>query len=227
MSLSKLPLEIYDYILSHITPDRHGDASVNVLLSCSEANSLLREAAIRSSTWESHYRARYTHSDPDKEQKRKNGTSYNWRTMYILRRHLDITAMSCLEDIMITPSNRGELGRFMVQELGYDVWDALQLELDHFSVGNDPDFRRTQRFLGRSISRAFWLNCAKSLISRHHAIRTWSQLAQDPSSVSLEDAFNGLSGFFGVSPQEVNAYTTSSASYSMRQPLLLDVREVG
>ncbi|EIN13966.1 YccV-like-domain-containing protein [Punctularia strigosozonata HHB-11173 SS5] len=112
--------------------------------------------------------------------------------------------MARVEDITVQPANRGELGRALVQDLGYDAWDVVQLELDYFTADKATDPRRTQRFLRRSISRAFWLKSVQGVIARYNAIRTWSLLRQDPPEVLMEEAFHGLSGFFGVSHQELS-----------------------
>lgn len=199
--MPSLPFDLLCCVVDHLDAYRQSDVSVHTLLALSEANTMLRQAAIRPSVWEPHYQAQYTHSCSEAEERRRAEMGADWRLMYASRQKRDREALQLLEAIMVSqPAQRVVQGKHIAANLGYDVWDALDLE----SLSSAPDEHTQGRFHGRSISRPFWIEAIKGVIARRHATLTWARLVgSDTPTVTMEEAFSALSGFFGVSEPSV------------------------
>ena len=196
-------VQIFIEILSNIHTSKDSP-SEPTLVSCLQANSVLRAAALASRAWKKPYRIRYTHSDHEREQKRKELFGGDWRLMYYERRRIDKQGMDLLAEIREQRSGRHDRARRFTQELSFDVWDALkeesELMIPHW-------FREELRIEGNAaedaLPRQFWARTAMGIITRYQAIKMWTQLLDDPSSVSFEQGLAGLSAFFDTSLAEV------------------------
>lgn len=218
MSYPWLPLEIYAHILKLLEPSSDSDVSVKTLVRCSEANSTLRNAAILPSLWEPHYRLRYSNSDPEHEESRKQKYHANWRLMYAERSRLDARALDILQSMMAEPRGRLLLARDVAHGLSFDVWHALELLtrgpiprcfLDE-SAQHEQDVNKP--IPPHAITRKFWAKAMLGVIARRNAIRTWGRLHQPGHDVTFEEALSGLSAFFCVSPYQISHQLDELAS---------------
>ncbi|KAI0095086.1 hypothetical protein BDY19DRAFT_65140 [Irpex rosettiformis] len=205
MSAVRLPVEVFIEILSYI-PTSKEKPSEPTLVSCLQANSVIRVAASASRVWEKPYRVRYTHSDYEREEKRRERFGGDWRLMYLERRRIDQQALSLLADIRGQRSGRHDRARTFTQELSFDVWDALKEESEipipqWFQEGIEPE----QNPAREALPRRFWAKTVMGIITRYKVLKTWAQLLDDPFALTFEQALAGLSAFFDTSIQEVTA----------------------
>lgn len=198
-----LPLDIYINILCLLLPSRTSrDASVTTLISCLQANTVIREAALLSFIWEIHYQVYYTYSDKAKEATRQENFGHHYRLMYFERGRLDRHAMSLLEEISTRRSGRCrhavELSR-----MGLDVYDILDLESHCFvpSIlrGIVPEVQVNISL--HEVTRSFWARHIGTIILREYAVDLWkvayaNRLEND--ATDFEEALVGLSCFFGI-----------------------------
>ncbi|THH02586.1 hypothetical protein EW026_g306 [Hermanssonia centrifuga] len=206
MSSPCLPVEIYIEILK-VLPTSKSDPAEHTLLSCLQASSVTRTAALCSVCWKTPYDVRYTHCVCENEKKRKEASGGDWRLMYIERRRLDRRALRLLDEIREERSGRHERVRCFTQ-YSFDVWDALKLE----SELNVPNY-----FGGLSegplpvnvpadaLPRRYWAQAVLGVISRHSTLKRLAQVFTSPEgkNTSFEEALGALSSFFDVSPKEV------------------------
>lgn len=218
--MPSFPVEIYHHILAQLPPIRDSDSSVHTLVSCSEANSLLRSVSTSASLWRPHYRIRYKHSDERKEEERKSKTESNWRVLYIERRRLESQALDMMKKVILgttesfCPAGKEghddrpapwlqAVGRSTVQ-LGMDVYDMLDI-LQRTAP-------RTLRGAPEEVELGYehptspwksWAMCLKGLVLRHDTVRRWIRMKENPEEMTFERALAGLSAFHGVSHVEV------------------------
>lgn len=80
-ALPQLPVDIYIEVLKVLPAHRTDPTSVRTLVSCLQANTLVRTAALASVVWEAHYHARYTDCVPARETERKERLGGDWRLL--------------------------------------------------------------------------------------------------------------------------------------------------
>jgi F-box protein 21 len=199
--MPQLPLDLYIAILHNLPAHRlECDGGVPALVSCLQANSLLREAALVPSLWEPHYRARYLHSEnPDKS------AVPNWRLMYVERRRQDNMALDLLDGMVSRREGRYQRAAALTA-LSFNLWDVLDIQC---SLPVPPLFSQdenatTAAAAPYALTRRYWASKMAEAISRRFAILQWGRLARETeNSVSFVDAFSTLSCFFGKPPREV------------------------
>ncbi|KAI0706100.1 hypothetical protein BC835DRAFT_1409733 [Cytidiella melzeri] len=201
----QLPVEIYIEILSHVPTSQDAPAEPT-LLSCLQANSVIRAAALASRVWETPYRVRYTHSDYERERKRANVYGKDWRLMYIERRRIDQRGLALLDKIREERVGRHERARTFTQEYSYDIWDALKLESEVPMPHWFQDGTETEKCAAReALPRRFWAKTVMGVITRYHTVKMWASALDPRSPVTFEEALAGLSAFFDASTVEVLA----------------------
>ncbi|TFK56651.1 hypothetical protein OE88DRAFT_1730121 [Heliocybe sulcata] len=207
MSYPWLPLEIHVHILSELEPSAHWDASVKTLVNCSEANTLLRNAALLPALWEPHYRVRYSHCESQYEALRQEKYNSDFRLMYAERVRLDQEALQLLEEMMVQPERRHTLARRVAHGLSFDVWRVLELQLEsaipRCFLPEDLEDASRVYVPPHAVTRMFWAKSMLGTIARRHAVRTWGRLQMPGQDVSFEEALTGLSAFFCVSPHHI------------------------
>ncbi|KAI0785043.1 hypothetical protein C8Q75DRAFT_809585 [Abortiporus biennis] len=212
-SMPQLPVEIYQEILYHLPAYRNQDIAISTLVNCILANSVLRAAALAPSVWKPHYQARYTHFEPARERIRRKKTADDWRLLYQERRKLDQEGLRLVDQIRLcSRGGRHELARKFVREYGFDLWDALKLEVTNFVVpecfgGPPPPFDgyEPKKY---SMSSKFWSTALLGTITRIRALDIWKRIfsvGANPDSVSFEEALGSLSSAFDVSMNEISA----------------------
>ncbi|KAI4528313.1 hypothetical protein K525DRAFT_262089, partial [Schizophyllum commune Loenen D] len=201
MPLPSLPLDIYASIFRHLPASTNDDGSMS-LARCSQANSLLREAAYHPALWEPHYRARYKHYSGFVDG--EDDLSGDIRSKYIARRLKDRTALQLLENIIHCVGDRCTTMKELVS-LSFDVWDALQLERKKpLPKIFQPSGEETDALVApHALPRQYWAGVACDLIAKSAATLLWRRLKEDPASVSFEDAMSALSCFCGQSLLEI------------------------
>lgn len=204
-----LPVDIYVHILEHLPVDRTGDtSSINTLVSCCKANSVLRAAATVSSIWRPHYHVQYTVAVQERETDRRTLHNSNWRLMFYDRRRLDYEARKLLADIIAQHSNRDSRTQDLCR-LSYDVWNALENEtrrpLPEIFRGAEHDTDSAAPLAPHALTRKFWAQKMLGVIARHHTICLWakSSIGSPDSDLTFEEALAGLSTFFDYSPWAV------------------------
>ncbi|KAF7303238.1 F-box domain-containing protein [Mycena kentingensis (nom. inval.)] len=203
MLMPQLPLDLFVHVLESLQPERASpDPSLTTLISCLQANSLLREAAQVPAVWERFYCVRYQHdndqlrSAPSRFHSQFNG---NWRDMYYARRRLDQAALDLLDEMVRARRNRYKYAAALTA-MSFDVWDALEIDC-LFPVPSL--FGTTQSY---AITRRYWAEGAMNMILRRFAITQWGRLVDEGArSVSFVDAFSYMSCFFGKTPRETMA----------------------
>lgn len=211
MSPPLLPSDVYLEILKHLPISRDDPSSVVTLVSCLQANSKTRSAALSSPLWKPHYQVRYTHCDDTKETQRRDDAKGNWRLLYFARRRLDLRALQLADTIRLDSTcNRLEVARVFTKELSFDVWDALRLESQ---IQQPLCFRRDETeeedesdVEPEAVPRRFWAETILGLIARNEAVKRWGNLLTmngDAQSLTFEDSMASLSSVFNVSAQEV------------------------
>ncbi|KAK0208777.1 hypothetical protein DFS33DRAFT_1305544 [Desarmillaria ectypa] len=203
-----LPLDVLIHILSHLPPSpRRGcDDPIYAFVGFLEANTLLREAAMVSSLWEPHYRARYIHCDEQAEAQRLSMTNGDWRLLYVARRRLDNVALQHLDEIVRQRSGQLEHAK-SIFELSFDIWDIMQTEAEQpvpvpFRRVNDAE--QTQDIAPNAPTRRYWARSIMESISRSYAIDLWTRSQRGDDSVSFVESFSALSCFLGKSPRQMS-----------------------
>jgi F-box protein 21 len=208
MSCPWLPLDVYVHILNQLPISLDtDDSSTRTLSNCCQASSQIRAAAIISSIWEPHYRARYTLAVPEREAARVEKHTGDWRLMFYDRRRLDCLAMKLLEEIIEQRSDRISRAKELCS-LSFDVWNAMDRETrcvvpEMFcKPGDEPGAVVPAN---HALTRRYWAKQVQGVIARHRAIGLWAHLRlQGPDDVlSFEEVLAGLSTFFGHIPSEV------------------------
>ncbi|KAI0931746.1 hypothetical protein AcW2_000568 [Taiwanofungus camphoratus] len=223
-----LPIEIYIHILGFLPPtEGSADIGVKTLVSCLSTNGQLRAAALTSSLWESHYLARYTTCDEERERQRREETNGDWRLMYLARRALDSSALRLLDDIRVQLSGRYQKARVFTQELSFDVWDALERESQlplpaYFRERNEVDGEEgetDEKDVPHALPRRYWAKTMMGVIARHHTLRMWARLysgGPEGDSITFEEALAGLSTFFDESPKRIYSWLGELAARCRR-----------
>jgi F-box protein 21 len=205
-----LPFDLLVSTLNQLPVSRHDESSVQTLVSCLAVSSHFRAVASLSHLWEPHYRARYRHCIADKERQRFELHKGNYYLMYRERRELDNRAIDILNSVIFSRTER-QSKACALPDLSYDVWDALEAEKHQpIPVVLHPNYEEEDseddpRIRPHAITRIFWAKMCQGVISKRHAISLWSKVhsqrheAMPPSRPSLEEAFAGLSEFFGYS----------------------------
>ena len=190
------------------------DSSTRTLSNCCQTNSQLRAAAILSSVWEPHYRARYTVADPEREAVRKGQYGGDWRLMFYVRRRLDSLASKLLDEIIKQRSGRASKARKLCL-LSLDVWNALDCEArcalpEKFYTHGDRLSVVAVIPANCALTRRYWAKKVQGVIARHRAMGLWAHLRlQGPDVLSFEDVLASLSTFFGHTSLEVECSCTS------------------
>lgn len=219
MTLATLPTEIYQIILSSIPP-AYDDSSVRVLLAFTLANRQLLAAAHTSSLWKPHYFKRYLHTVEKREEERRTRLNGDWRRIYAERRSLDKQALKLVDEIReFVEGERHEKARILLNQYGFDIWDALKLESE---IPIPSCFRSPESLALASpsslkvepaddaLSRRFWARSVMGMLARVEAVDVWVQLfSAEAKLVSFEDALGSLSSGFNVSLQEVRHFNYS------------------
>ena len=135
---------------------------------------------------------------------RREAAEGDWRTLYFGRRKRDQEVLVLLRLIREDRSGRHARARQIVQEYGFDVWDALREEAslplpawvqdsaEH--VDTPPDV----------LPRRYWAQVVLGVIARHSVMRLWATAAAPKQTeVDFEHGLAGLSAFFDVSLKEV------------------------
>ncbi|KAJ7103353.1 YccV-like-domain-containing protein [Mycena belliarum] len=196
-----LPLDLYISILAYLPAGRlEAEGGVPALVNCLRANTLLREAAQVPSLWESHYRARYLHSEHIDSS---SSEPPNWRLIYAARRHQDNLALDLLDKIVSQREGRYQHAATLAA-LSFGVWDVLEIEC---SLPIPEILGGNLAATPYALTRRFWASSILESISRRFAIIQWGTLAnpQTARSISFVDAFSSLSCFFGRPPQEIRS----------------------
>jgi hypothetical protein len=103
--------------------------------------------------------------------------------------------------------------RLWLIKFRFDVWDALELEAsknDPFTTFHNEKLMRSIQYSGRTEggwTHQYWAKALLGVISRQRAIVQWRDITFGPyaeSTDQFEATFNGLSAFFGHSPQQVS-----------------------
>ncbi|KAL1740963.1 hypothetical protein HDZ31DRAFT_46433 [Schizophyllum fasciatum] len=201
MSPPSLPLDIFSQVFRHFPASTTDDGSIT-LARCSQANSLLREAASHPALWEAHYRARYRHHHLFVDG--ADDSYSDLREKYMARRRLDRTALRHLECIVTCVGDKCNIMQELVA-LSFDVWDVLQLERNQplpkifQGVGQESD----ALVAPHALPRQYWAGVACDLIAKSSAMLLWRKLKEDSASVSFEEAMSALSCFCGHSLLEI------------------------
>ncbi|TCD62405.1 hypothetical protein EIP91_006933 [Steccherinum ochraceum] len=238
-SSSLLAPDVYLEILKHLPASRNDDSAVKTLVSCLQANSRVRSAALYGPLWKPHYLARYTHRIEENEKSRLERTRGNWRLMFFERRALDRKALLLADEIRLLAGN-SELRRDKAKEfttsLSFDVWDALRLEAclphgwdwleveteDELLTGSNPP-TATRGHLDSSevLPRKFWAEAILGIIVRFNCIDIWSRLFSrsqpDMSSTLFVRGLTSLSSGYNVSEQEVQLQSRDIYHYFVPQ----------
>ena len=192
-------------------PTSKHDPSERTLLNCLQANSLLRTAALLSVVWKTPYLVRYTHSVGAREERRRADADGHWREMYWKRRRLDREALVLVDAIRTQRVGRHALARRLVQEYGFDVWDALREEAGLagpawvLSNAYPPDVAGGGGVVN-ALPRRYWARVVLGVIARHDVMGLWTKtVVPGQQEVDFETALMGLSTFFDVSMQEVSS----------------------
>lgn len=212
MPLPELPLDVYTQIFSQLPVSAANDGSIS-LARCSQANSLLREAACQSTLWNVHYRARYHHPAQAFSDSEGQDLPEDARLRYISRRRLDCTALHLLERIVSCVGDRCNTMKELVA-LSFDVWDALEIERTQPLpvMFQQPGQDLNTLVAPHAFPRRYWAGVALDLIAKSYATRLWRRLGEDPAAVSFEDAMAALSCFCGKSPLEMQSMFDDLAS---------------
>ncbi|KAF7311111.1 F-box domain-containing protein [Mycena chlorophos] len=198
--MALLPLDVYISILEAVPAERETLDSVLVLVNCLQANSILREAALRPSLWEPHYTARYQHHNwvSDTETELKARCNSNWRLMFAERRRQDRVALDLLDQMVATRDGRYDHAARLVSGpgMGFDIWDALEIEC----ILSAPSIFGSTTV--STITRRYWAEGVLNMLLRTFAVTQWCKLPVQYDSVSFVDGFSYMSCFFGQRPQQ-------------------------
>lgn len=197
------PAQLYSAILALVPASKH-DPSERTLLHCLAANSVLRAAALAPAVWRTPYRVRYTHADAARERERRAAAGDDWRVLYVQRRAADRAALGLVDAMRTARAGRNALARRIVQEYGFDVWDALREE----AALPVPGWVRGERggeAPRDALPRRYWAKVVMGVVARREVVEVWGRAAvPEQEEVDFEHALAGLSAFFDVSVQEVS-----------------------
>ncbi|KAI0328144.1 hypothetical protein GY45DRAFT_1326678 [Cubamyces sp. BRFM 1775] len=200
---TELPLEIYTYILCLY--DLNCDIGLKTLLSVLSTSHYLRAAASAPIVWKPYYAARYTHSVPENEERRKARYGDDFRLLYFARRELDRRALRLLDEIRTNIAGRNAKACVLAKVYSFDVWDVLGLEaqvpLPAYFCRRKP----TRPAAPHALPRRYWACVAQGVIARHWAVRMWQRVAGGDLHTTMEEMLCGFSAFFGRSPTETLA----------------------
>lgn len=204
-----LPFELLIKILNEMDLD---DSGAVALARCSQAGKALRQVALDTAIWEPYYHVRYTIHDAVKEAARHAKLETDWHSLYACRRRLDVRALKLIDKIVrsVLPQERIEYAREIVDELGPDVWNAIEgesvLPLSAVLMGEVRGPKPNLDYRKSDLSHRFWAKEMLGLIARLHATKRWSQLRPQLNAADypqFEEVLAGLSAFWGVHPEQV------------------------
>ncbi|GJJ09622.1 hypothetical protein Clacol_003845 [Clathrus columnatus] len=200
MGIPQLPTELLERILWFLPIDSSSKDSVRTLCRFGEANSRFLIVSRLSKIWKDHYLARWSYFDSLREVLRTEEYDDDFATRYRIRDELDVKALRLLHAIMTTTNQdeRESMAFTIVDELGLDVWDALEIMVDN---DDDDDDSQDSIVHTKGLTDQYWAKEISSLIARHRAIKIWSDLCspfvtRHPFH-SFEMALSALSAFFG------------------------------
>ncbi|CDO72970.1 hypothetical protein BN946_scf185007.g24 [Trametes cinnabarina] len=214
-----LPVELYIQIL-HELPGRH-PYTFFTLLSFLSVNHATRAAALDNTVWEKLYKSRYTHSDESREADRQQRCAGDFHAMFFERHKLDRTALRLLDYIRTVHGNYREglsIASQIVQEMSFDVWDALELEaqLPVPKVFRDPTLEDLEEEAApHALPRRFWAKSLQGAIGRTYALRTWQHLRE--GGATFDDVLAGFDAFMDRSPKEKPDYNLSTVAKAVHQ----------
>ncbi|KAI0830505.1 hypothetical protein BC628DRAFT_1313032 [Trametes gibbosa] len=191
-----LPVELYAKILCELPAAE--PATLKTVVNFLSTSSLLRAAALESSVWARLYRAWFPHDDEVKEQERRERLQGNVRLMFIERCAADRRTLRLLDRIRTDPWSRHALGPQLVQEMSFDVCDALQreMQLPIPKVFRDPCTDSMHEDAApEALPRRFWANAMLGATARYHAMKKWRDLCVRPEEHTFEDVLLGFSAF--------------------------------
>ncbi|KAH9898205.1 hypothetical protein C8Q73DRAFT_684001 [Cubamyces lactineus] len=197
----ELPSELYTYILGFY--DLECDIGLKTILSVLATNRYLRVAASAPIVWKPYYTARYTHSVPENEQRRRSLFGDDYRLLYAARRDLDRQALRLLDEIRTNIAGRNAKACVLVKVYSFDVWDALRLEATLQLPAYFCRHKPTQPPAPHALPRRYWAAIAQGVIARYWAVQMWQKVAAGDFSTTMEEMLCGFSAFFGWSPTEI------------------------
>ncbi len=125
---SELPVELYLHICRSLGPP--SPDTIKVLVTLLAVNSYIRAIVAGLPTWKELYEARYTHDVSEKEEDRRRRWGDDYRRLYCERRALDHRALRLVDEIRTQIPGRSQRGLILAEELSFDVWDALDEEVN-------------------------------------------------------------------------------------------------
>lgn len=200
----QLPLDVLTVVCYWLpSPSRQDDVGIQALSHCTQVNTLFREAAHVPSLWKYVYGLRYFEFDPAAETCRTQYYGDDWRLRYYARRTLDSEAYTAFLDVVYNLDRRPDAS-WVITKHQMDVYDFLCIIQEqplpqYFQESAEPEIHPRPQ----SMTRRYWATQLLLQIPAMGAVQTWAKLHDDPLSVTFEDTFNALSGFFGVPTSKV------------------------
>lgn len=199
-----LPVELYVQILRELPVK--DQSTLTTIASFLSTSTLLRAAALEALIWEGLYQARYPNCDDANEKDRRDRLHGNIRLMFIERRKTDREALRLLDLIRTDPENNQGLASRIVQEMSFDVWDVLELEMQLAipKVFRNSDIDDMEEDAApHALPRRFWAKALRGAIARYYAVKKWIDVRVHPEDQSFDDVLLGFSAFMDFSPKEV------------------------
>ena len=199
----ELPVELYTHVLGLLDPKQ--PISLKTLFSVLWTNHYLRTAASVSNLWKPYYELRYTQCVPENEARRRAQFGEDYFRLYMKRRELDHRALALVDLIRLEIPGRSARARVLVQELSFDVWDALRAEtvLPLPKYFRSPQDKSTVEAAPHAFPRRYWARAVQGVVARYWAVRMWQRAAAGDFAVTFEEVLMGFSAFFGWSPYAV------------------------
>ncbi|KAH9857993.1 hypothetical protein C2E23DRAFT_157758 [Lenzites betulinus] len=200
-----LPVELYVQILCDLPAGEQ--TNLKTVVSFLSTSTTLRAAALENSVWARLYQSYYPHHDEVKEKERRDRLQGNARLMFIERYKADRKALLLLDHVRVDPWGRHPLGPQLVQQMSYDICDALEREtrLPIPKVFRDPLADDMQEEAApEALPRRFWASAMRGATARYYAIKKWQDVCARPEDHTFEDVLLGFSAFMpdAVLPQE-------------------------
>ncbi|KAI9065934.1 hypothetical protein FKP32DRAFT_1590259 [Trametes sanguinea] len=203
---SNLPVELYIQVLNELPVQ--DTSTLTTIISLLSVNKATRAAALDNSSWEKLYRSRYTHCDESREAERQQRSNGDYYSMFVERYKTDRTALQLLDYIRTIHGNYREglaIASQIVQDMSFDVWDALKLEtqLTIPKVFRDPTAEDMEEEAApHALPRSFWARSLLGAIGRTYAMQKWQRLNLPDHGETFDDVLAGFSAFQDCSPKE-------------------------
>ena len=142
--------------------------------------------------------------------------------MYCARIRLNRRSLDLLDAIVSQTDDRNTLAVQLVNDCGYDVWEAICEEFTRVQY-SDIEVPGLDTVPVAGLTRQYWAREVLCVISRCLAVKIWLPLNDGIEDVSFERGLAALSAFFGEDIEEVMRHFSSFINYLTS---LIDIRSV-